>query len=342
MKLKTALTVFTIALLSVLTGCNGTAGEEELLSREKELLRRGRRLLIVDFQKGQSLRYKFVSSRDIKVDWAPTERPGPGKKSRVNKSSESMEMVVAYMPIEIDRYGLATIRATCESVFVRRSPHKVRNIIRKDAAKSFAGKSFTFTVSPTGKIEDYSQLEKLIMEVGEKAFRPNTGGGRIKEPDMIGDFITTQWFLWDSISSIEKPIQGVRLHQTWKSRLPVPLPMVLQKARDVTYTFDEIRRSQNGQIAVIRSSYSLAESVPSDWPMPYSGSFQVAGRFGFLRGYKVLDLQGQGEELFDIDAGRIKRYNQQYRIQFEAFLPIKLDVNPRITIEQKLTMQLLE
>jgi hypothetical protein len=160
---------------------------------------------------------------------------------------------------------------------------------------------------------------------------------------MIGDFIATQWFLWDSISSIEKAAKGVYVGQSWKSKLSVPTPMVTRKVRDVTYTLDEIRQTEKGQLAVIRSSYSPAESVSDNWPpMPYSGRFQMSGRFGFLRGYKLLDLQGQGEELFNIDAGRTEQYNQQYQAQLEASLPMGLGLNPRITIKQTLTMELLE
>ena len=328
MKLKAALTIITVLGLSVLSGCNGAAS--------------GGKLLSVNFQRGQTLRYKFVSSREIDIDWGPTKSgAGPGE-NKVDKSSESMEMVVAYTPIEIEPCGLTTIKATCESVKTRRHSRTGQRVSKKDAVESFSGKSFTLTVSPTGKIGDYSQLDRLIREVGKKAFRPNRKGARIKEPDMICDFIATQWFLWDSVSSIEKSAERVSIGRTWKSKLSVPTPMVLRKARDVTYTLDEIRRSEEGQLAVIHSSYSLAESAPHNWPIPYSGRFQMSGTFGFLGNYKVLDLQGQGEELFDIDAGRTEKYNQNYQMQMEASLRLPLGKNPRITIKQNLTMQLLE
>jgi len=334
--LKTALTVFTVVLLIVLAGCEMRVGEKGLLIGEKKLI-------TVDFQEGQTLRYRFVSRKNIEVNWDPTKSSSKRGKSKVDKSSESMDMVVAYTPIEVDPYGLTTIKATCESVKVRRtSSGTARQGTNKDAVKSLPGKSFTFTVEPTGKIEDYSQLEKLIKEIGKKAFRPKGKRGRIKEPDMIGDFTATQWFLWDSVSSIEKAVEGVRVGQSWKSKLSIPTPMVTRKARDVTYTLDEIRQTEKGQLAVIRSSYSPAKSVPSSWPVPYSGRFQMSGRFGFLRGYKFLDLQGQGEEVFNIDAGRTEQYNQQYQVQLEASFPMGINTKPRITIKQNLTMELLE
>jgi len=315
-------------VLSVLAGCKGVATEKELLT--------------VDFQKGQTLRYKFVSSRDVDIDWDLTKSVSRSGKSRVDKSSEAMDMVVAYRPIEVDPYGLTTIEATCESVKIKRSSSAGRRVARKDALENLSGKTFTLTVSPTGKIEDYSQLDKLIREVGKKAFRPGSRRGRIKEPDMIGDFIAQQWFLWDSVSSIEKAAEGVSVGQSWQSKLSVPAPMVFRKARDVTYMLDEIRQAEKGRLAVIRSSYRQAKSVPRTWPIPYSGRFQMSGIFGFLRRYKVLDLQGRGEELFNIDAGRIEQYSQQYRMQLEASFPAPLGANPRITIKQNLTMQLLE
>ena len=334
--MKTAPTIFMVVLLIVLAGCEPRVGE-------KEPLLKGKKLITVDFQEGQTLRYRFVSRRDIELDWDPTTSSTKQVKDKVDKSSESMDMVIAYTPIEVDPYGLTTIKATCETVKVMRtSSGRGRQGTSKDAVESLPGASFTFTIDPTGKIEDYSQLEKLIKEIGEKAFRPKGKGGRIKEPDMIGDFTATQWFLWDSVSSIEKAVEGVGVGQSWTSKLSVPTPVVTRKAREVTYTLDEIRRTEKGRIAVIRSSYSLAESVPPSWPVPYSGKFQMSGRFGFLRGYKFLDLQGQGEELFNIDAGQTEQYNQQYQVQLEASFPMGINTKPLVTIKQDLTMKLLE
>jgi hypothetical protein len=335
-KLRTALTIFAVAAVSIIAGCNGAVGE-------KKSARCERKFLTVDFQQGQTIRYRFVSSRDINVELGPTKSKSRKGKSKTDKSTESMEMVVAYTPIKIDPYGLTTVKATCESVKVRRSSSKGR---RKDAVESLPGKTFTLTVGPTGKIEDYSQLDKLIHEIGEKAFRPGGKAGRVKEPDMIDDFIGSQWFLWDSVSSIKKAADGVCVGQTWKSKLSVPNTMVLRKAREVNYTLAEIRRTEKGWLAVIHSSYSPAESVPRDWPIPYSGAFQLSGPFGFLRmfcrGFNVLDLQGQGEELFNIDAGRTEQYNQSYQMKLVASSASMLGTKPRITIKQNLTMQLLE
>jgi hypothetical protein len=118
--------------------------------------------------------------------------------------------------------------------------------------------------------------------------------------------------------------------------------MVMRKARDVTYQLDEIRSSENGQLAVISSSYKLADSVPRTWPIPFSGRFQMKGTFGFLSRYKILNLEGQGQELFNIDTGQTEQYSQQYQIQMESSIPMGIDVKPRITIKQNLTMKLLK
>jgi hypothetical protein len=317
--------------LTFLSGCTSEAGKKELPGKPAELL-------TVDFQPGQTLRYKFVSSREITVNLeaaAKTSRPG-GAASE--KSTESLEIIMAYTPIEIDPYGLTKIKAACESVKVTRNKGPNR-----DAVENLAGKTFTLAVGPTGKIEDYSQLDQLLKELGKKTFRANTNQGRIKEPDMIGDVVATQWFLWDAVSSIKNPSQGVAIGQNWTSKLSVPTPMVMRKARDVTYRLDEIRPSEKGRLAVISSSYRIADSAPHDWPIPYSGTFQVAGALGFYRNYKVVDLQGSGQELFNINAGRIEQYKQQYELQLSASLLIPLSgVKPKITINQTLTMKLLE
>ena len=321
----------TVILLTALAGCGPTDGVKRPLGA-------GREVLTVDFKPGRILRYKFVSSKDITIGWdAPKTKHRPGPNASDN-SSESMEVVMIYRPVDIDPFGLTTIEAVCESVKVSRSKGP-----RTDAVQNLAGKTFKFTVGPTGRIEDYSQLDKLLKEIGQKAFRTGADGGRIKDPDMIGDFVATQWFLWDSISSIERPSKGVEVGQSWKSKLSVPTPMVSREARDVTYTLDEIRPSEKGRLAVIGSSYIAADSVPRSWPIPYWGSFQMKGAFGFYRNYKVLSLQGRGEELFNIDSGRTERYDQQYELKLSASLMLPLPgVNPKIKINQKLTMELLE
>ena len=301
--------------------------------------------LTVDFQKDQTLRYNFVSRRDITMDWGPTRQGGQNK---IDKFTESLILVVDYTPIEVDPYGLATIKADCISAKVSRAGG--RRSSRGDAAESFAGKSWTFTVGPTGEMEERSQLLDVMRQVGKLAFRSDRSQGLIKEPDMIYDFIASQWFLWYSISSIPDPIKGVAIGDTWESKLFVPAPMILFAARDVTYQLAEIRGSAgpdavddpNGRIAVIDSTYSLLYPSPSDFPVPYTEVFQMSGTFGFLRGYKVLDLQGQGQELFNIDSGRIEQDTQKYTIQVEASLPFGLGgVRPKITIDQTMKTELV-
>ncbi|MHC4891409.1 MAG: hypothetical protein ACYTEO_18300 [Planctomycetota bacterium] len=117
--MKTALTIFTAVVLSVLAGC--ADGEKDLLTKKKQLLSAGKELLTVDFQQDQTLRYKFVSSRDIDVDWNPGKSGPKPEQTTVDKTSESMDMVVAYTPVKVDPYGLTTIKATCESVQIKRS-----------------------------------------------------------------------------------------------------------------------------------------------------------------------------------------------------------------------------
>ena len=296
--------------------------------------------LTVDFQQGQSLKYHFLSSRDITVDWGqmPGEQAG---KVKIEKSSESLNLVVSYTPVEVNTYGFTTIKAVCESAKVSRSGSSTRHITKADAAESFTGKSWTFTVGPIGKMGERSGLYDLIRQVGQTAFRADRSQGIIKEPDMVYDFIASQWFLWDSVSSISRPAAGIKAGDKWKSKLFVPAPMVLYTARDVNYILAEVRPDPNNQIAVIDSNYFLLYPVPSDWPVPYTESFSMSGMFGFLRGYKVLDLQGQGQELFNVTAGRIVTDTQKYTMNIQSSLPLLAGVTPKITIEQTLVMDLI-
>jgi hypothetical protein len=297
-------------------------------------------LLTVDFKPGQALKYKFVSSRNMAVDWGPSRGGGP---SKINKSSESLEMVVSYTPVEVDPYGVSTIRADCESARAKRTSDSPRQQNWQEAAEGFTGKSWTFTVDARGKIVDGSGFRDVLLQVGQRAFRADRSKGLVKDPDMLFDVIAMQWFLWDSVSSVNNPTKGVAIGDKWKSVLAVPATMVLFAARDVNYTLSEIRVGDaNNRIAVIDSSYFLRWPNPPEWPVPYTESFQMSGIYGFLRGYKTHDLQGHGQELFNIDAGRTERYSQSYTVHASASLPMGLSgVNPKITIDQNMTMELL-
>ena len=300
----------------------------------------GRVFLAVDFQPGQVLRYKFTSQKKITVDWDPN---AAASTNHVQEQSESLEMVVAYTPLRVDPNGVSTIRAAVESVQARRTGGPASRSFGTDAVETAQDKSFTLKVDSRGKIVDSSQLRFLIQEMGKHAFRPDTSVGRIKEPDMIWDFIASQWFLWDAEASVQMPAEGVAVGQTWSSQLCVPTPMVMRKARNVVYKLDEVRPSDAGPLAVIKSTYTPAGSAPADWPIPYSGRMQMSGTFGFLLSYEVLGLEGTGEELFNLQAGRIEQRRETYTLRARAGLPpMGIKANPQITIEQTLTMELMD
>ncbi len=301
---------------------------------------RGRVYLTVDFEPGRTLRYRFISRRGITLDWDPNAAT---TRNRVQEHTEHVEMVVAYTPVEVDPYGVSTVAARVESVQAARSGGPTGRAFGTDPVETAQGRTFTIRVDPRGRIVDASQLRALIQEMGEQAFRAARSGARIKEPDMVGDFIACQWFLWDAVAAIPLPAEGLVIGQTWSSRLSAPTPMVMREARDVTYRFRGIQAGEHGSMAVIESKYTHADSAPPDWPIPYAGRFQVSGTFGFLSGYEVLGLDGTGEEQFNIEAGRVERRKQKYTMRVKAALPpLGIRANPHITIEQTLTMELLD
>jgi hypothetical protein len=334
MSMVTALAV--LLLLVLLGGCKAPGGA----SSNTPAVMNGRVFLTVDFEAGKTLRYKFVSERNIAIDWDPGAASSP---NRVQEQTERLEMVTAYTPVEVDRYGASTIRAVVESVKVTRSSGPGARAFGPDAVESAQGRSFVLQVDPRGRLVDSSQLEALIKELGAKAFRRDQSRGRVKEPDMIGDFVAGQWFLWDAVASVARPAEGVAAGQRWSSQLSVPTPMVMRKARDVQYRLEKIRPGDSGPVAVIKSTYAPAASAPADWPVPYAGRFQMAGTFGFLGPYEVQGLTGSGEELFNVEAGRTDWQRQKYTLRIAAALPpMGIRANPHITIDQILTTEFVE
>ncbi len=335
--MRTRIAIVVSVALVLSAGC-GTpdAGPEALGAKTSP----GNRVfLTVDFEPGQTLRYKFVSHRDITLDWDPG---AAASANRVQKQSERLAMVVAYTPIEVDPYGINTLRAVCESVEIARTGRPSGRGLTTDAVTTARGKTFTIEVDPRGGIVDGSDLDRLIGELGAAAFRADTSRGRIKEPDLVGDFIASQWFLWDAVSSIDSPATGVAPGQSWASVLSVPTPMVMRLARDVTYRLAQVREGEKGEQAVIDSVYHLADSVPQGWPVPYAGRFQLSGTFGILGAYDMVALEGSGCTLFDVEAGCIERQDQTYTLQMKASLPpMGIRANPLVVIEQTLTMELM-
>ncbi len=119
--------------------------------------------------------------------------------------------------------------------------------------------------------------------------------------------------------------------------------MLMRNGRNVTYQLAEIRDSDKGKIAVITSSFDRAGNIPRSWPQPYpSGGMQAAGPFGLLRNYRVRNLKGEGEELFNMDLGRTEKMHQQYEMEMYSSFPMGLGGKIPITIEQKLSMELID
>jgi hypothetical protein len=306
-------------------------------------------LLTVDFKPDVPLKYKFVCERQIALNLDPSGRYIRGGKNtdkgRTQNMAEKLEMEIVYKPLEVDPYGYSIIEANCLSVKVTRSLAGGRSWSTPDAVESLASRSFTLKITPAGKIADYSSLEALIKELGQKAFGGggDTKRGKIKDPDMIMDFVATQWHIWDSVSSVKKPLKGLKKDYKWNSKLLAPMPFVSKIGRDVKYKLSGVIESNDISYAEITSDYSLSKSPP-DIPMPYSGSFQMRGTFGFLQGYKVLSLEGTGRQLYDIKKGLIKSDTQRYKTRVSASI-FGLggdELNPNIEIDQTITMTLVE
>lgn len=334
MKKRTFAELFLVTVLVFTGGC-----EEQQRSATDSM--KGSLLLSVDFKPDTPLKYQFVCERQVAVNLDPSGRHSKGGKDadKTQNTTEKLEMEIVYKPVEIDPYGYTEIEATCNLAKVTRTS-RVQD--RGDAVETAAGKKFTLKITPTGKIVDYTSLEGLTKELGNAAFT-DSRRGRIKDPDMIMDFVATQWYLWDSIASIKEPLRGIRKGQRWESELLAPMPFVSRTGRDVEYKFAGIVESNGVSCAEITSSYKLSQSQPAA-SLPYSGSFQMRGTFGFLRGYRVQSIEGSGVQLYDIKRGLIKSDTQHYKAEVSASVfGLGSDmIEPNIEVNQTMTMTLAE
>jgi hypothetical protein len=305
--------------------------------------KRGENLLVVNFQKGKTLRYQMTAMRETNLE---LKSAGSGKvQGAPQKTAETLELVMAYKPLKVNPFGLTQIECTCQSAKVSRNASTGKTKSPGDAIEKLAGKTFILELSPVGKIEDFKQLEKLLVEIGAAAFDTSRNDMRIKNPDMIYDFIALQWYLWDSISSVPNPLAGVKPQMTWTSTQLVawPIPVYNMPCRITTFTLDSIKEETNQQKAVINSTYQFSPKTVENFPKPYEGTFQMRNLFGFLRDYQFQSIQGQGQQVFNLTTGQVESDTQQYDMAVLAAFPLPLgDSVPHINVHQTLTVKLLD
>lgn len=296
--------------------------------------------LLVSFEENVPVTYHFISERLITIDLTGGAAE---KRSRPQTMTEKLDMVITYTPTEVDPFGLTKLKAECRSVNVTRSSLSGRPSER-DAMENLAGKTFTFSLSPTGEIADDEDLRRLILELGKTAFaQSDSDSRRIKNPDMISDFIAMQWHLWDSTSTIAEPLDGMQPGQSWQVRqwIPWPAPMPAPPARLTTYTLDSfVNEPEQPRKARIESTYELADAAKKPFPVPYEGTFQMRGLMGFLQGYKFQSLDGSGTQVFNMEKGLIESDRQQYTLNVTAAFLLPLgDSVPVLTVEQKIDIE---
>lgn len=298
--------------------------------------------LLVSFEENQPLRYRMVSERKTQIDLSGA---AAAQRSRPQTMNERLELVMVYTPVKVDPFGLTTIQATCESAKVTRTSFTGRQEAA-DAVESLPQIPFTLTLTPIGQIEDRSDFERVVRQLGDKAFaQASPTSGRVKNPDMISDFIAMQGYLWDTVASIDDPAKGLAVGNTWQTKqmLPWPSPVPNPPTRITAFTLQEIQPDEEGQKAHITSAYTMTDDFLRDIPRAYEGSFQMRGLFGFLRRYQFHSIEGGGTQIFNIDTGILEKDHQQYTLHVAADFALPLgDSKPTLTVEQTISIELLQ
>jgi hypothetical protein len=299
-------------------------------------------LLVVNFEQNQPLRYRMISQRETRIDLAGG---GSAQKSQPQTMTEQLELVMVYTPVEVDPFGLTTLKVTCESAKVTRTSFSGRQA-GLDAVESLPEMSFTLELTPTGQINDMTEFKQVVRQLGDKAFADvRQSAGRVKNPDMISDFIAMQWYVWDSIASVDDQTSGLSAGKTWKTRqlLPWPSPVPNPPTRITTFKLDKIVDEDQQRKAHITSTYELTEDYLKDIPLAYEGSFQMRGLFGFLRRYQFESMQGGGSQIFNIDTGVLEKDDQHYTMQVSAdFMLLLGDSKPMLQVNQTVSIELLK
>lgn len=311
-----------------LAGCGGSASSGELL--------------VVNFEQNKPLRYQMTALRHTLIDL--TGESG-AKQSKPQTMTEQLDLIMVYTPVEVDPFGLTTLKVTCESAKVTRTSFSGKQA-EADAVESLPEMPFTLRLTPTGQLDDLTDFKRVVRQLGDKAFaNVQESAGRVKNPDMINDFIALQWYVWDSIASVEDPTQGLMVGKTWQTRqlLPWPSPVPNPPTRVTTFMLESIAEEDQQQKAHIKSAYVMTDDFLKDIPMAYEGSFQMRGLFGFLRRYQFHSIEGSGTQVFNIDTGILESDRQQYTLNVTADFMLPLgDSKPVLTVDQTISIELLK
>lgn len=298
--------------------------------------------LLVSFEKDVPITYRMVSERETEIDLTTSD---PKKKSRPQTTKERLELVMVYTPIVVDPFGLSTLNVECKSAKVTRSGFSGKQST-SDAVEKLPGNSFTLKLTPTGKIADISDLERIAVKLGEASFTSNKQGTRIKNPDMINDFLAMQQYLWDAGSTISNQLD-LTVGDTWQAQqsIPWPVPMYPPPARTTTYTLDSIQNEDGkSRKATISSTYAMSETPIEAYIRPYEeGKFQMRGLFGFLRNFQFKHVEGTGTQIFNMDEGLVESDTQQYLLNVNATFMLPLgDSLPVLNVNQKISIERIE
>ena len=298
--------------------------------------------LLVSFEKDSPITYRMVSERESEIDLTTGD---PKKKSQPQTTTEKLELVMVYTPVVVDPFGLSTLNVECKSAKVTRSGFSGRQS-SSDAMESLTGKSFTLNLTPTGKMADISDLERVAAELGKASFSESEKSTRIKNPDMINDFLAMQQYLWGAGSTISNQLD-LKEGDTWQSQqsIPWPIPLYPPPARTTTYTLDQIVQDSidptQPRKAQITSTYALSETPMDEYIRPYEeGKFQMRGLFGFLRNFQFKNIEGTGTQIFNMDDGLVESDRQQYLLHVTATFMLPLgDTLPVLKINQKISIE---
>ena len=294
--------------------------------------------LLVSFEKDVPITYRMVSERETEIDLTSGD---PKKKSRPQTTTEKLELVIVYTPVVVDPFGLSTLKVECDSVKVTRSGFSGKKSA-SDAMESLTGKSFTLNLTPTGKMADISDLERIAAELGEDSFSKGRQNTRIKNPDMISDFLAMQQYLWGAGSAISNQMD-LREGDTWQTQqtIPWPVPIYPPPGRTTTYTLESIGAEDLSRRATIKSTYAMSETPIEEYIRPYEeGNFQMRGLFGFLRNFQFKHIEGAGTQVFNIDDGLVESDRQQYLLDVTASFMLPLgDSLPVLKVDQKISIE---
>ena len=170
------------------------------------------------------------------------------------------------------------------------------NVMLKNVFSGIVGESFTLVMAPTGEIQKVEGLSKIADNVFKNV--PNDPGAAGVLDGLKANLSDDGMRSMLGQTFAQFPKRPLKVGETWKTDLTSTNPMLGTLTTSVTSTLQAIEGEGSNRVARIATSMTIKPDATKP-AAPNAIGLTV----------KMGDTTGEGEQLFEVGSGRLRRSN---------------------------------